>query len=76
MEQNWPRVLCVQSRLAALQPDALCERRDLGLVYLRLGEPAKALGVLEACLKDCAQDDAEQFDPPIRAAPRMLAEAN
>jgi regulator of sirC expression with transglutaminase-like and TPR domain len=76
MEQNWAQVLPVQSRLAALLPDVLCERRDLGLVYLRLGDPAKALCVLEPCLKSCAEEDAELFAPPIRAARRMLAEAN
>ena len=76
MEQDWPRVLSVQSRLAALLPNALCERRDLGLVYLRLGEPTKALHVLEPCLRECGGDDADLFEPPIRAARRMLAEAN
>ncbi|MEX0678127.1 MAG: transglutaminase-like domain-containing protein [Pirellulales bacterium] len=43
-EQRWPQVLRVQERLAALLPQIPQERRDLGLVYLRLGQPSKALG--------------------------------
>jgi regulator of sirC expression with transglutaminase-like and TPR domain len=76
MEQNWPQALAVQRRIVALLPDALAERRDLGVVYLRLGQPTKALDVLEPCLKVCGTSAAELFEPSIRAARRMLAEAN
>ena len=41
MQDGWRDVLRVQERLAALLPQTPQERRDLGLVYLRLGQPTK-----------------------------------
>jgi regulator of sirC expression with transglutaminase-like and TPR domain len=75
-EQRWPRVLGVQQRLAALLPHVPQERRDLGLVYLRVGQPSKALGMLEPYLKVCGRQQAAALVPSIQAARRMLAESN
>ncbi len=75
-EHRWPRVLGVQRRLAALLPHVPQERRDLGLVYLRVGQPSKALGMLEPYLRVCGRQQAAALGPSIQAARRMLAESN
>jgi regulator of sirC expression with transglutaminase-like and TPR domain len=76
MQNRWSEVLPVQRRLAALLPHVPQERRDLGLVYLRLGQPCKALGELEPYLRSCGSQQAEALAPSIQAARRMLAESN
>lgn len=76
MRECWPSVLRVQQRLAALLPQIPQERRDLGLVYLRLGEPTKALPVLEQYLHVCGSRQAEALAPSLQAARRMIAERN
>jgi regulator of sirC expression with transglutaminase-like and TPR domain len=76
MQEQWPEVLCVQRRLTALLPQVADERRDLGLVYLRLGEPARALSELEPYLASCPREQAEALRPSIQAARRMAAERN
>ena len=76
MLDRWPDVLVVQQRLTALLPDAKEEQRDLGLAYLRAGEPARALGVLEPYLSACPRDQAEALAPSLQAARRMMAERN
>jgi regulator of sirC expression with transglutaminase-like and TPR domain len=75
-EHCWPRVLTVQRRLADLLPQCPQERRDLGLVYLRLGQPSQALNVWEPYLRICGSRQAAALAPSIQAARRMLAEAN
>jgi regulator of sirC expression with transglutaminase-like and TPR domain len=76
MRECWSSVLRVQQRLAALLPQIPQERRDLGLVYLRLGEPTKALPVLEQYLHVCGSQQAEALAPSLQAARRMIAEMN
>lgn len=76
IEGCWPAVLRVQERLTALLPQVLQERRDLGLVYLRLGEPTKALPVLEQYLHVCGSQQAAALQPSLQAARRMIAERN
>ncbi len=76
IEQRWDAVLCVQKRLAALLPHVPQERRDLGLVYLRLGQPTQALPVLEQYTNTCGHEQAAALQPSIQAARRMIAELN
>ncbi|MBI3839205.1 MAG: tetratricopeptide repeat protein [Planctomycetia bacterium] len=76
LENRWPAVLRIQQRLTALLPQIPQERRDLGLVYLRLAQPHKALPVLEQYLTVCGQDQALALQPSISAARRMVAELN
>ncbi len=76
MHNAWPQLLRVQERLAALLPQIPQERRDLGLVYLRMGQPSKALPMLEQYLKVCGSDQAAALAPSLQAARRMLAESN
>lgn len=73
---SWCRALGVQRRLAALLPRVAEEQRDLALVYLRVGEPRKALATLEACAAVCPCAQAEILAPGMHAARRMIAELN
>lgn len=76
MQNQWACVLKVQQRLTACLPQIPQERRDLGLVYLRLGQPAKALPVLEQYMQVCGSQQADALRPSIQAAKRMIAELN
>jgi regulator of sirC expression with transglutaminase-like and TPR domain len=76
LENDWPQVLAVQRRLAALLPQCPHEKRDLGLVYLRLGQPNQALCVWQSYLKVCESGEADELAPSIKAARRMLVESN
>lgn len=76
MRDRWQDVLTVQRRLVTLLPCVADERRDLGLVHLRLGQPAKALALLEPYLATCPSEQAEALRPSVVAARRMAAERN
>jgi regulator of sirC expression with transglutaminase-like and TPR domain len=76
LANGWRAVLAVQQRLTALLPQCPQEKRDLGLVYLRLGQPGRALRVWETYLKVCGSGNADALAPSIHAARRMLAESN
>lgn len=76
MRDQWEQVLPVQSRLSQLLPEMSDEQRDLGLVYLRTGQPSQALAQFDAYLKVCQPDDAQSLTPYVRSARRMLAERN
>jgi regulator of sirC expression with transglutaminase-like and TPR domain len=49
-QEDWPRMIGVLDRLLIVQPDAWEERRDRGLAWAELGQPAKAVPDLEAYL--------------------------
>ena len=51
MQNEWRAVLDVQERLTALLPHVAQERRDLALVYLRLGKPLQAVPMLHDYLE-------------------------
>ena len=76
MHNRWPAALRVQQRLAALLPQIAEERRDLGLVHLRVGQPGKALAVLNEYANICDAQQAAAVQPSIRTAHRMIAELN
>jgi regulator of sirC expression with transglutaminase-like and TPR domain len=76
MADQWPQVLRVQERLVTLLPQVPDERRDLGLVYLRLGDGGRALSVLEPFARACPAEQAAALKPSIQAARRIVAERN
>jgi regulator of sirC expression with transglutaminase-like and TPR domain len=76
MEERWPAVLRVQQRLAALLPQIPQEQRDLALIYLRVGQPHKALPMLEKYVKFCGQEQAAALEPSLASARRMVSELN
>ena len=76
MRNDWPAMLPVQRRLALLLPDRPSERRDLGLIYLRTGQPRRALELLEEYQTGCEPPQDEELKPYLRAARQMAAELN
>ena len=75
MQNSWAEIVSVQRRLAALLPECLEERRDLGLIYLRTGKPQQALSLLENYVAVCASD-APALATTLRTARKMCAELN
>lgn len=76
MQGDWQGVLPVQERLALMLPQFPQEQRDLGLIYLRTGEPQKAVSLLEEYVSFCGADQAAVLDAPLRTARKMVAELN
>lgn len=76
MRGQWASVLPVQHRLRLLLPDEPDEGRDLGLVLLRNGQCVPALAELEAYLRHCTADKADELKPYLRSARRMVCELN
>lgn len=73
---RWPEVLPVQRRLTLMLPGDADERRDLGLVYLRVGSATQALTLFEDYLRTCSPPEAEVIQPYVKTARRMAAEMN
>jgi regulator of sirC expression with transglutaminase-like and TPR domain len=73
--EDWPHALPVQERLVCLLPKVPEERRDLGLILLRTGQPWPALELLERYSRDCP-DASGTIAPFVRAARRLGAEMN
>ncbi len=63
MRDAWREALPVQLRLVALLPELPDERRDLGLIYLRNGDPYPATSLLEEYVTAAGKDDAEACFP-------------
>jgi regulator of sirC expression with transglutaminase-like and TPR domain len=65
---RWPQAWLVQHRLAALQPGSYRERRDLAVISLRANRPGSAIDLLESCLRNCPQDEADGLRTQLAAA--------
>ena len=76
MANQWTAALPVQQRLTLLCPQDCEEHRDLGLIYLRNGEPRPAVKLLETYIGQCDAQQALAIEPYVRSARRMLAELN
>jgi len=76
MESNWQAALPVQRRLASMLPRCAAEQRDLGLLYLRTGQPYRALNLLEDYMASCGSDQAAAVQTSVRTARKMVAELN
>jgi regulator of sirC expression with transglutaminase-like and TPR domain len=79
-DQHWEAALPVAQRLMLLADsvweDAQDEKRDLGLVYLRLGRPQDAIPLFDELLSDAPPEQQAALESCIRSARRMLAEMN
>lgn len=51
-QEDWSRLIGVQDRLVLLLPEAWEERRDRGLAWAELGQPARAVPDLESYLQN------------------------
>ena len=76
-EQHWLTLSSApQQRLLLLLPNLAIERRDLGLIYLRCGEPRRALEFLEAYVETCPDEERTELTGFVKAARRLAAELN
>lgn len=75
-QERWDSAWHVQRRLTALQPAAFDQRRDLALVALKSNRPGPAIDLLEACLKDCEENERPFFVGHLRVAESLLASLN
>jgi regulator of sirC expression with transglutaminase-like and TPR domain len=76
MADSWREALPVQLRLVALLPEAPDERRDLGLIYLRNGDPHPATKLLQEYVEHAPAEAGEAVLPFLKSARRMAAERN
>lgn len=70
---NWPAAWIVQHRLTSLRPTSYVERRDMGLISLKVNRPGLAVDLLEACLKACPSDETKILEQHLSEARRQLA---
>jgi regulator of sirC expression with transglutaminase-like and TPR domain len=73
---NWAPLLQVQRRLVKLLPCQPDERRDLGLIALRAGEPGEALRSLEVYSQLCGGELDSESQISLRLARKIVAELN
>jgi regulator of sirC expression with transglutaminase-like and TPR domain len=74
---DWPRALRTLDRLLLVCPAALAERRDRGLVHVRLGHPRAAIRDWEAYLAGApSAEDAGRVRHELRALRQALAALN
>ena len=76
MANRWEAMLPVQQWLSLLMPQAPDERRDLGLIYLRIGKAPRAVQLLSQYAEACSREQALEVEPYLRSARRMTAELN
>lgn len=76
MRNDWQAALPVQQRLLLLLPNLAVERRDLGLIYLRNGQPRRALDYLEPYFRNCPVEERTELEGFVKAARRLVAELN
>jgi len=77
MADRWSDALPVQQRLSLLLPDDGGEKRDLGLIYLRVGQAQQAVPLLAEFVDNCGDpEQSEAVAPYLRSARRMAAELN
>ena len=74
--EDWPRLLQVQSRLLALNPAEYSERRDLALVSLRAERPGTAVRLLKSLLNTCPETERELLNTHLAEARRQVSRWN
>lgn len=74
---DWPRAIRIMERLRQLCPNDTVLRRDLGLAYVRHGQPGKAIDHLRVYVADAADaDDCEKVVDVLRGAEKTVAQWN
>jgi regulator of sirC expression with transglutaminase-like and TPR domain len=75
-QEDWANAWKVQRRLAALHPGAYDQQRDLAYLAMKSNHPGQAIDVIQACLKDCPDQDRPLLLSQLRAAEHRIAEWN
>lgn len=75
--EDFGRAVRIMERLRQILPDHVSQRRDLGVGYLRLGQPGKAIDHLQAYLTAFPEAaDVEPVKQVLRQAQKAVAEWN
>ena len=75
-QQNWSAAWKVQCRLAALQPSAYEEIRDLGLISLKTRRHSQAVSLLQQALQNCPLEERTALEKHLSEAHRQLSQWN
>lgn len=76
-QEDWGRASKILGRLQQLGPENVVLRRDMGMCYLRLGQPGKALGYFEEYLDRAPEaEDFATIQQLHQEAERQLSEWN
>src|SRR5262249_10034374 len=76
-KEDFGRAVRVMERLRQLNPRDLIQRRDLGVCYVRLAKPGKAIDHLAAYLSALPKaEDAETVSALLKQARRVVADMN
>ena len=74
--ENWPAAWLVQERLVALKPTSYEERRDLAFIALKSQRTQVAIELLEDCLAEGHEEQADVLRQHLEEAKRQLARWN
>lgn len=75
--QAWARATRVLLRLRQLAPEEIVLRRELGMCYVQLDQPGKAIDHLQAYLQEASEAaDASQVAAMLQWATKRIAENN
>ena len=76
-KQDWTRSIRVLDRLRQLQPQDAGLKRDLGICYVRVGQPGRAIDLLRRYVDDAQDaDDVENVKTILDGAVKAVAEWN
>jgi regulator of sirC expression with transglutaminase-like and TPR domain len=75
--EDWPRSIRILERLRQLRPQDAGLRRDLGLCYVRHGQPGKAIGHLREYVAEAVDaEDIEKVKQLLANAVKQVAQWN
>lgn len=76
--EDYPRAIRVMGRMRQLQPEDAALQRDLGVAWLRVGQPGKAIDLLDAYLRQTGEQasDVDLMGQLLREARGQVARLN
>jgi regulator of sirC expression with transglutaminase-like and TPR domain len=75
--EDWPRAIRIMERLRQLGPQDVVLRRDLGMCYLRHGQPGKSIDHFRAYVEAASDaDDVEAVRRLLSSAIQAVAQWN
>lgn len=75
-QDRWGNVWPVQRRLLRLEPSSYEQRRDLGLIAMKIDRPGLAIDALSSCLTACPSEDKEMLERTLNLAHNQIASWN
>ena len=72
-QDRWQSVWPVQRRLLRLEPSSYEQRRDFGLIAIKIDRPGLAIEAISSCLKACPSEDREMLQRHLNTAHEQIA---